>query len=65
MNNISPTHQSIADICNKLQGAKTALQRLSQDEHIPKDFIEKAEQDLDHAVALLLELLKKQKIPQP
>ncbi len=45
----------IADIRNKLQAPKTALELLSQGKDVPKEFIERALKDLDEAVGLLKE----------
>ena len=42
-----------ADIRNKLQAPKTALELLSEGKDIPKEFIEMAKKDLDETVKLL------------
>ena len=42
----------IAEICNKLQRPKTALERLSKGEYVPQEFVERANKDLDEIVKL-------------
>jgi len=44
----------IAEIRNKLQPAKTALDLFSKGKDVPSEFIEKAKKDLDEAVGLLV-----------
>jgi hypothetical protein len=39
----------IADICNKLQSPKTALELISEGKNVSKEFIRAAKRDLDEA----------------
>ena len=45
--------EQIADIRNKLQAPKTALELLSQGKDVPEEFIEMALKDLDKMVEIL------------
>lgn len=45
--------ESIADIRNKLQAARTLMDLLSEGKEVPKEFIGKAKKDLSEAVKLL------------
>lgn len=47
--------EAMADIKNKLQPAKTALDLFSQGKDVPKEFIEQAKKDLDEMVGMLKE----------
>lgn len=46
-------HELIAEIRNKLQAPKAALDLLAEDKDVPKEFAENAKKDLDEAVELL------------
>lgn len=52
MNN---TDEKKAEIRNKLQSPKTALELLSQGKDVPREFIKKALKDLDEVVKMLVE----------
>lgn len=46
----------IAELRNRLQAPMTALEKLSRDEDVPKEFIEMAYQDLKETVELLRQI---------